>query len=151
APDRGLSIDEEQVEDLEGLRAALHEMREQWAELHHFVASELFDVQLDFERRYRFAPFSLERFIGPLSLGEESHMGELIRRDDGQLEYLHSYRLSKAQTRRAWLLRQLSRHCWNLDATAVAVGSSREEFLRQLERAGFGYLLREGVLPKRRR
>ena len=42
-----------------------------------------------------------------LRLHEENHIGELIRRDDGSIEYLKTFRLSDVQARRAHLLQQL--------------------------------------------
>ena len=45
-------------------------------------------------------------------------MGEAIVRDNGRLEYLKTYRLSAAQTRRAYLLQLLAEADWHLDTAA---------------------------------
>ncbi|MEH2056818.1 MAG: hypothetical protein V7K97_11825 [Nostoc sp.] len=42
----------------------------------------------------------LQRFITDLNPNEENHIGEAIIRENGELEYLKTYRLSGMQTRR---------------------------------------------------
>lgn len=94
--------------------------------------------------------FTLQRFITDLQLKSKNHIGEAIVRADGQLEYLKTYRLSEAQTRRAYLLSQLATHGWNLNDTAAALNQSREDFVYRLEKAGFGYLLNNQVREQAR-
>jgi transcriptional regulator of acetoin/glycerol metabolism len=72
-------------------------------------------------------------------------------RDGGQIEYLKTFRLSAAQTRRAFLLSKLASQNWNIDATAALLGHTRDELIRRLEKAGFGYLLAAHVLQAARR
>jgi DNA-binding NtrC family response regulator len=71
-------------------------------------------------------------------------------RDGGEIEYLKTYRLSDAQVRRAYLLQTLAAHGWELEETAAALGSSRDELVRRLGNAGLGYLLRPHVLDAAR-
>jgi DNA invertase Pin-like site-specific DNA recombinase len=79
----------------------------------------------------------------------------VILRADGTVEYLKTYRLSRAQTRRAYLLSQLATHGWNLSITAEALNQTSDELVLRLENAGFGYLLnnmlREQVQARQRR
>ena len=70
---------------------------------------------------------------------------------DGQdqrvsIDFLHryilgNYRLSAAQTRRAYLLQLLSQAEWHLDTAAAGLRVTRDDFVLRLEKAGFGYLL----------
>jgi hypothetical protein len=77
---------------------------------------------------------------------EENHVGEAIVGEDGTLEYLKTYRLSAAQTRRAYLLQQLASAGWKLDAAAESLHATQDELILRLRNAGFGYLLKEHVL-----
>ncbi len=134
------------VDSLAALRAALVEARREWAAFGTGVmAGNLLGRDVDARIVYTAGPFTLQRFITDLRPDEENHIGEAIVRDDGTLEYLKTYRLSAAQTRRAYLLGQLAAHNWNLDATGAALGADRDELIRRMERSGFGYLLAEEV------
>jgi hypothetical protein len=126
-------------------------MRAEWSQHHHEMSRGLFGKPVTSERVYRAGPFDLQRYITTLDLGDDNHFGEVILRDTGELEYLKTYRLSAAQSRRAYLLQHLALHSWNLDATATSLGQSRDELIRRLEKAGFGYLLKEHVLQAARR
>ncbi len=127
------------------LRSAIAQMRSDWASFQGFMAEGLLQRQLHSQRVFTAGPFVLQRFITNLLPKEENHIGEAIVRENGELEYLKTYRLSSAQTRRVYLLSQLALYNWNLDATAKALGNSREEFVLRLETAGFGYLLNQQV------
>ncbi len=94
---------------------------------------------------YTAKPFFLQRFITDLDPKQENHIGEVIIRNNGDLEYLKTYRLSAKQTKRVYLLSQLSAHNWNLDTTATTLGNTREEFVNRLERVGFGYLINQHI------
>jgi hypothetical protein len=100
---------------------------------------------------YTAGPFSLQRFITDLHLKDENHIGEAIVRDNGELEYLKTYRLSAAQTRRVYLLSQLAACGWQLDRAAERLGNTREDFVLRLEKAGFGYLLNNQLLERARK
>lgn len=67
-------------------------------------------------------------------------------RDDGTLEYLKTYRLSAAQTRRAYLLQMLAKQNWNLDATAGAMKVGLDALIQRLANAGFAYILRPEIV-----
>lgn len=119
-------------------------MRSQWASFQGFMAEGLLR-ELQSQMVYSAGSFLLQRFITKLQLGEENHIGEVIVRDNGEIEYLKTYRLSAAQTRRAYLLSQLANYNWNLSVTATALGNSYEDFIYRLEQAGFGYLINNQV------
>lgn len=147
------SIEESGITDLSGLRSAVMAMRKDWAEFQGFMADGLLSRRLFTSVTYSAGPFTMERFITDLDPYSENHIGERILRSNGDLEYLKTYRLSAAQTRRVFLLSKLASHNWNLDATAAALQCSREHFIERLECVGFGYLLaphvREAARKKR--
>lgn len=145
------TIDDERVSSLADLRRELEVMRRHWSELHELMAGGLLGKPVRSERIYRAGPFQLQRFATSLDPSEENHIGEAIVRESGELEYLKTFRLSAAQTRRAFLLSQLAAQRWNLDATAAMLGQTKNELVRRLEKAGFGYLLAEHVLQAARR
>ncbi|APR80108.1 Hypothetical protein A7982_05455 [Minicystis rosea] len=150
APAAMSSIDAARVHTLEDLRAALAGVRREWAEFATILASGAIGRALRSEVVYTMDRFRLVRFIPELRLDEENHIGEAIVRDDGAVEYLKTYRLTDAQTRRAHLLQMLSKHGFSLSATAAALGSSEVELCRRLDNAGFGYLLAPAVLAAAR-
>ncbi len=142
----GLNVDERQVGSMRDLRAAIGRMREDWASFMGFMAEGLVGAEVFLEPRYEAGPFRLQQFTTSLVPSEENHVGEAILRGDGTVEYLKTYRLSAAQTRRAYLLKQLAIGGWNLSHTAAQLGTSYEELILRLSKAGFGYLLKEHVL-----
>jgi hypothetical protein len=148
SPELSPFVDAARVASLDDLREALGRARRDAAAFHLDLAAGLIQRPLVAERVYRAGPFSLQRFHTHLELHDENHIGEVIVRDDGVVEYARTYRLSAAQTRRAYLLRQLSAHGWNIDATAGALRATRDELLLRLDKAkaGFGYLIQEHVL-----
>jgi hypothetical protein len=144
-------LDTSGVRSLDDLERALSSMRAAWADFHAYMAAGIFGRPVTSTRIYRCGPFQLQRFSTDLDHRGENHIGEAIVRADGTLEYLKTYRLSAAQTRRAFLLNKLAAHNWNIDATAGGLGQSREELVRRLEKARFGYLLADHVLQEARR
>lgn len=139
------------VTTLDDLERALDAMRAEWAAFHEYMAAGVIDRPLTSTKVYRCGPFQLQRFSTALDLKGENHIGEAIARADGTIEYLKTYRLSGAQSRRAYLLSQLAEHNWNLAATASALGQSQDDLVLRLEKAGFGYLLKDHVLRAARR
>lgn len=139
-----VSVDDANIQSLPQLRAAISQMRAHWTSFQGFMAEGLL-CELQSQVVYSAGSFLLQRFITKLQLGEENHIGEAIVRDNGEIEYLKTYRLSASQTRRVYLLSQLANHNWNLHATATALGSSYEDFIYRLEQAGFGYLINNQV------
>jgi hypothetical protein len=138
-------VDESKVNSLTDLREAVRKMRSDWASFQGFMTNGLLGRKLNSKRVYTAEPFVLQRFITNLNPKEENHIGEAIVRDNGELEYLKTYRLTATQTKRIYLLGKLAEHNWNVDATAVALGNTREEFVLRLEKAGFGYLLNQQI------
>ncbi|HYO56801.1 ARPP-2 domain-containing protein [Archangium sp.] len=145
-PPLGLSIDERRVSSLGDLRAAVETMREDWAGFQGFMAGGVFGAELSASTVYEAGPFHLQRFVTSLVPSEENHLGEVIVREDGTLEYLKTYRLSAAQTRRAYLLKQLALAEWDLERAAGNLKTTRNDLVVRLSNAGFGYLLKESVL-----
>lgn len=140
-----VSVDETKINSLVGLKEAVEKMRSDWASFQGFMAEGLLGRGLQSKIVYSAEPFTLQQFISNLNPKEENHIGEAIVRENGELEYLKTYRLSAAQTRRVYLLSQLAEHNWNIDATAAKLAKSRDEFVLRLENAGFGYLLNQHV------
>lgn len=150
-PPLGLTLDERHVSSLNDLRAAVTRMRTHWAGFMGNMAGGVLGTEVNAVTLYEAGPFRIQRFISALNPSEENHLGEAILREDGTLEYLKTYRLSAAQTRRAYLLQQLA-HCqWDLDRTATHLKTTRADLVMRLSNAGFGYLLKEHVLREARR
>jgi hypothetical protein len=108
--------------------------------------------ELETQTVYRTDRFTLERFVTQLQ-GADNFAGEAIVREDGTLEYLKLFRLSRGQSRRLHLLSTLARHGWNFDQAAPDLGvQSREDVARSFVEADLGYLLNPGIwghlLPK---
>ncbi len=66
-------------------------------------------------------------------------------------EYLKTFRLSAAQPCRAYLLSHLAENGWNLEAAARALKQSKRELVIRLDKAGFGYTLKDEVLQQARK
>ncbi len=149
-----VSINESEINSLTSLRLAVEKMRNDWASFQGFMAEGILGRQLQSKIVYEAGPFRLQRFITDIQLKEENHIGEAITRENGELEYLKTFRLSSAQTKRVYLLSKLAEHNWNINATAKALGNNYDEFVYRLERAGFAYLLNQKIreqVSKRRR
>jgi hypothetical protein len=100
--------------------------------------------ELDRQTVYRMGDFSLERFVTRLS-ESDNFAGEAIVRDDGTLEYLKLFRLSRGQTRRLHLLSTLARHSWSFEAAAPDLKlQTPEDVARSFVEADLGYLLNPG-------
>jgi hypothetical protein len=101
--------------------------------------------ELDAQTVYRTDLFTLERFVTKLQQAD-NFAGEAIVRDDGTLEYLKLFRLSRGQTRRLHLLSTLGRHSWNFEQAASTLGvHSPEDVARSFVEADLGYLLNHGI------
>lgn len=147
-------IDADRVHSMADLRAELSRLRRDWSALHERLSARLIDRPLRTEVVYEMGPFRLQRFMTDLDPNGENHLGEAIVRQDGSLEYLKTYRLSGAQCRRAYLLRNLAESQWSLETCAARVQCSKDELIVRLDNAGFGYLLKPHILEaarKRRR
>jgi hypothetical protein len=134
----------QQVHSLADIAAVIDQLRQDWASFSKLMSLGLFR-DLRSQRVYTIGPFSLQRFITQLDPKSENHMGEVIIRETGEIEYLKTYRLSGTQTRRAYLLSRLALYGWDIDETAKSLNHSREELILRLENAGFGYLIKQNV------
>lgn len=131
--------------DLRDLAQRLERARESWRSYTAAQAEGLFGAAMTAEVLRRKQGFTLRRFRSSLLRGEDNHIGECIHDDAGQLAYLKTFRLSTAQTRRARLLASLAEVNWNLPAAAAMLRISLPDLIGRLERAGFGYLLKDEV------
>ncbi|MDJ0595597.1 MAG: hypothetical protein QNJ72_37375 [Pleurocapsa sp. MO_226.B13] len=145
------TIDEDKIHDFEDLEKALMRMRADWSNFQGFMARDLLNRSIQAKRIYTAGSFSLQRFITDLSLEQNNYIGEAIIDDLTHLQYLKIYGLSKAQTKRAYLLQQLDRHNWNLEHTAKAQKNTLEQLVRRMENLGFGYLINNQLREKCRK
>ncbi len=134
------------VSGFDDLRDILAQMRADWADIQHVMADAVFARPVTAELCYELGPFTLQRFMTDLTPGNDNHIGECILRKDGTVEYLKTFRLSAAQSRRAFLLSQLAGHQWNVEAFAEAQNTTKDQIILRLANAGFAYLLRQDVL-----
>ncbi|QEL16196.1 ARPP-2 domain-containing protein [Limnoglobus roseus] len=140
----------EGVNSLADLRVAVEVMRSDWASFGRMAAVGVMDVPVTAEKVYDAGPFRLERFIGSLDPADENHIGERIVAPDGSVQYLKTYRLSANQTRRAYMLKQLADHDWNVESIAKKHRLTANDVLLQYEHAGYGWLFHQHVLDAAR-
>jgi hypothetical protein len=153
AYEMSLSIDASKITNLADLRSAVVTMRSDWASFHQGVMSTgLIGRELKSKTVYTAGCFELQRFITNINsytdVNQENHIGEVIYRDNGELEYLHTYRLSDAQIRRVYYLSKLDENNWNLQKTAKALSCTQNEFILKMEQEGFGYLFTQQLRHK---
>jgi hypothetical protein len=147
AADLSAGIDDTEIRSLADLRTAAELRQEEWAAFHDEVmAGQLFDEEGSRQVVQYLNGFELTRFLPSFALRKENHIGETITGENGRVAYLKTFRLSEAQVRRGYLLKRLAEHDWRLGATAAALGADQAALALRLERAGFGYLLRQDVL-----
>ena len=142
------AIDEDTVDNLEDLAKALLKMRSQWSDFQGFMAGDILNRELQSKRVYSAGSFSLQRFITDLSTEQNNYIGEAIIDDFAHLQYLKIYGLSKAQTKRAYLLKQLAKHDWHFERTATAQGDTLKQLVQRMEKLGFGYLINNQLREK---
>jgi hypothetical protein len=135
------TIDQDTILHLQDLATALGKMRGSWSNFQGFMAGDLLNRQIQAQRIYTAGSFSLQRFITDLSLEQNNYIGEVIIDELGHLQYLKIYGLSKPQTKRAYLLKQLATYSWDFDYTARALGDTLEQLVKRMEKLGFGYLI----------
>jgi len=149
-PPFGGRVDDASVRSLRDLRAQADRLQREWAGFHDEVmAARLFDGEGSFHLVQYLNECELYRFLPSFRLGQENHIGEAItvgRDEDARLAYLKTFRLSETQVRRGYLLSRLAEYDWHLGRTAEALGQDESALGLRLERAGFGYLLRQDVL-----
>lgn len=146
----GGHLDEGQVKSLKDLRSEVDRLRQDWSDfVQEVMGGGLLKTRVSSTPVYEAGPFTLERFITSLEPSAENHVGEMIIREDhGTLEYLKTYRLSAAQTKRAYLLKQLAAAGWNLEDAARNLRTTKPELLVRLHNAGFEHLLKPEVLEQ---
>ncbi|MFK8002657.1 MAG: hypothetical protein AB8H86_23935 [Polyangiales bacterium] len=147
-PDWQVETSGEEVKSLADIRGFLARTEREWGEFHRGLADQFFGRPHRAKERYRLGSFSLRQLLPSFDPKVDNHIGECILGGDGTLAYLKSYRLSAAQSRRAYLLQQLASVDWDLGACATLFRSTPAEFIRRLEKAGFGYLLKPHVLAE---
>ncbi|TDD65233.1 hypothetical protein E1293_40560 [Actinomadura darangshiensis] len=151
AGDLSAPIDDTEIRSLGDLRTAAELRQEEWAGFHDRVmAGRLFDEDGSRQVVQYLHGFELSRFLPSFAPHQENHIGETITDDGGRVAYLKSFRLSEAQVKRGYLLKRLAEHDWRLGAAAAALGTDEASLALRLERAGFGYLLRQDVLDRYR-
>ncbi len=133
---------------LADLRGVLARARADWADIHANLAQGLLDREIQSERVYSAGPFQLERFLTRLAPAEENHIGEAIHREDGELQYLKTFRLSAAQVTRALMLERCAAHGWRLEQVAETLHISKDELVRRMCRMGFDPLIRRETIRK---
>ena len=140
-----LALDGARVTDLESLGREFARAREACAAEEQARLEVLEGRDLDAKTLYRTEMFHLQRFVTRSREGE-NFAGEVIVRNDGDVEYLKLYRPSRAENRRLHLLDTLAAHQWDLERAAHALGQSgKEQMARSLEEADLGYLLNPGL------
>ena len=138
------------VESLDELADYARSLRQERADIFQAMGLGIFDREIEGELMYSMGDFRLERFVTDLALGEENHIGECIRRKDGRITYLKTFRLSAAQGRKGHLLRSLYKNDWNIDQTAEALGTTWKGVMQRIVRAGYSYLLHPAQLDRLR-
>lgn len=137
---------EVEVREFDDLRAIVARMRAEWNDTQVVMADEVFDRPVASEVCYELGPFTLQRFMTDLAPGNNNHIGECILNKNGTVEYLKTFRLSAAQSRRAYLLKNLAGHGWNIAAFAESENTTKDQMILRLAKAGFAYLLRPDVI-----
>jgi hypothetical protein len=142
--------EEEGIKTLADLRTAVKLMREEWSNFGKAASIGVLDVPVTAEPVYRMGPYKLERFLGSLNPHEENHIGERIVDAEGRVQYLKTFRLSANQARRAFLLKQLADHDWNVESIAKQNKLTAADILLQYEHAGYGWLFHQHVMDAAR-
>lgn len=128
------------------LREGLESLRCQWAQTtHDLLLGDWRERGLRTEAVYRLGGMTLDRFITDLDLSAANHIGERLMRQDGEVLYLSTMRLSQGQARRVHLLSQLAEHEWHLERAALALRTDVPTLIARLEAHGFGHLINRGV------
>jgi hypothetical protein len=148
AGDMRVSIDGREVRSLKDLRVQAARRQDEWAAFHDAtMAGGLFDPDGSNQHVQYLNGFTLDRFLPAFVPHRENHIGEaIVDEETGAIAYLKSFRLSESQVRRGYLLTRLAASGWHLPSAATALGTDAAGLALRLERAGFGYLLRQDVL-----
>ncbi|MCP3926466.1 MAG: hypothetical protein GY714_28225 [Desulfobacterales bacterium] len=145
-PDMFPKIDDSNINSINDLRKALDNSRSDLKDFYNYTASNLLDCYVESKNIYKMGTFNLYNFITYLDEQNENHIGECIYREDGEIEYLKTYRLDKDQTNRIKLLKTLDKYDWNLRDTARSMNQSKNSLIQYIDKLGFGYILKPDIL-----
>jgi hypothetical protein len=138
------------IHSIADLRAAVELMRMEWNNFGKAASIGLLNIPVQAQQVYQMGPYKLERFIGNLNPHEENHIGERIVDGDGRVQYLKTFRLSANQARRAYLLKQLADHDWNVESIAKKNKLTSHDIIQQYEHAGYAWLFHQHVVDAAR-
>ena len=141
-------LDEQRVTDMATLRAELARARVDDGLHHQALLTDVIERDVDSARVRTMGPFTLQRFHTDLAPGKAHHVGEAIVRDDGEVEYLKTFRLSDGQSQRAYVLQTLAKHQFRLIESAAALRCGPAQMVERVTRAGFAFLFRAEVLKR---
>jgi hypothetical protein len=142
---------DKQLTNLDALRAAVKRNKANWSTFHSLLTGGVLDVPLQFSAMSSIGPFRYKRFGSELQHTRENLLGEAIHRDSGRLEFLITYKLTRAETRRTYLLSCFSRADWEPRAAAASMNISFDEFNDRMRRTGLAYLLDQKVINEMRK
>jgi hypothetical protein len=145
------AIADPEIHNLADLRSALETMRQDWSQFQSLMADDLLGRSIQSQQIYQAGAFSLQRFVTDLDRTRTNYIGESIVDDQGSWQYLKIYGLSAAQTRRAYLLQQLDRHRWNLEAAAIALNETLLDLIHRIEKANLGYIIHNDLRDQSRK
>jgi hypothetical protein len=91
---------------------------------------------------------ALVRFMPALNTNEDNHIGEGLVYADGDVAYLKTFRLSVAQTKRAFVLQELAACDFHLERTAKRMGHTLSQLVQRIVAAGFSHLFKPDILAK---
>ncbi len=143
------TLEDSGVGDLATLRRVYHEALNSKVDEEAYRLEVLIKRPLEGKRLFKAGPFHLERFVTNL---EQTHnfCGEVITRDNGSVEYLKMYRLSRSQSERLLLLKTLARHDWSLADAAEDLGyPDAAQLVGALYNVDLGYLLNQELHRRR--
>jgi hypothetical protein len=152
APELGAHPDTSKARSLADLRAALDGARQHWADFaQSSMLGDLVGRPLSRQKIYDVGGLRLERFMTDLNVDQTNTIGECLTREDGELLYLKTFQLSRAQSERGWLLGLLAAADWHLETAVTAANLSVNALILRLDGAGFGYLLKPHLVEAARR
>lgn len=145
-PALDLGLDEVKVNTLDDLEKLTTTARKSYAKQQTNLLKEMLWPKIESKLVNRLGPFSLQRFMTDLGNNKENFIGEALVRNDGQIEYMKTYQLSRAQAKRGFLLKSMAKNDWDLEDTANEFGCSKNELIKRLDNAGFGYFIKPHIL-----
>jgi len=145
-PALDLGLENVKVNSLDDLHKLTTVARQSYAKQQTNLLKEMLCPKIESKLINQLGPFTLQRFMTDLGNNKENFIGEALVRSDGQIEYMKTYQLSRTQAKRGFLLKSLAKNDWNLEGTANEFGCSKNEFIKRLDNAGFGYFIKPHIL-----